>query len=278
MSTPTDTTTDTTTPETRDKLIVQVWHDYDAESPNEFDGLFRLVSFNNSHRSFGDPARVVDCQYEFEWTDEEYGEQSDICELGPHGPTPPSDPDRPIPPHDYQPPEPIAALLSYFEHGLCRWSRMGHGPADYGGFDTVRFAGVLILCEGYRDGDQFGPWWNDKTDDEKNAVIDSFLTEYTSWTNGETYGYTIERPTGNCPTCDRPNEPEDVDSCGGFIGGDWFGQSLRDQIAYELDIAPGDVTTDHFTMTNVDTAMTAADVLMYAKWADEELAKREGEK
>lgn len=205
-------------------LIVSIWHDPDTDSPNDHDGLFRLVAFSSRLLHSDDPDKYIDG-------------------------TPRPD---------------IAAYLSYFEHGHCRWSRSGHGPADYGGFDTVGLAGVLLLTDDYVPGGEWREWWHAKSEDERNEAIDSFLGEYTDWANGETYGYTVETQTGECPTCHRPNEPELVDSCGGFIGFEYIAEVIRETVAdlWNVDIADL-VAGRHFIIGGSEemSAMTAEDVL-----------------
>jgi len=56
----------------------------------------------------------------------------------------------------------------------------------------------------------------------------SFLSEWTKWAGGECYGYTVTTPNV-CPTCGH-DEPDFVDSCGGFIGLEWIGQHIQDEI------------------------------------------------
>lgn len=255
-------------------LRVEIWHDYDTESPDEHDGLFRLISFNSRHVSHESPESVLACQFETTFTDDDGFEEWDACDSGPHEPTDNGGHDDAFPAHEYEPPQPIAAFLSYYEHGLGMWSRMGNGPADYGGFDTTPFAGVLIV-----DTDRYGEseldYWFNWPKEVQLAQIDSFLETYTDWANGQTYGWNIEKRSEDCPTCHRENPAEPLDSCGGFIGLEWACEALRAELAaiWEIDakdLIPG----EHFTVAKgSDTLIDADDVMMYAGWADERVEK-----
>ena len=100
-----------------------------------------------------------------------------------------------------------AFILSYFEHGYCMWSLSGEGPQCR--WDTAQFAGILI----YKDPVKYLPkGWHKRAE-----MARSFLEEYTKWCNGEIYCYSIE------------DDDEVVDSCGGFIGAEWFIENLKDE-------------------------------------------------
>lgn len=278
MCTETITTRDETDTPFSAPLVVSIWHDEDTDSPNDHDGLFRLVSFNTGHRSHEDPERVLPCTFVGTITDPSDGEEwpDSMCNSGPHAPDY-VDPHGPLPPHEYAPPAPIAAFLSYFEHGNCKWSRMGHGPADYGGFDTVSFAGVLLLTDDYAPGGEYAEWWAGLSPDEKADAVDVFLEEYTNWANGETYGYTIAEQTGTCPTCYRENDPDLIESSGGYTGSEYFAQELRGTLADLWDIEPGEVVAGTHFITHSRGGLdyvSADDILLWAKWADETDRKR----
>lgn len=91
-----------------------------------------------------------------------------------------------------------AFMLSYYEHGLCRWSLQGQGPQCQ--WDTTRTAGILL-------------WEGDLKDlpkgyDKREKWAESMLETYTCWCNGEVYGYSIEE------------DGVQGDSCFGFYGND----------------------------------------------------------
>lgn len=158
-------------------------------------------------------------------------------------------------PHDWQPANgrPLA-ILSYYEHGLCQWSRSGHGPADYGGFDTVDIAGVLVWNDPQTS--NFNPatdpdWFDGLSDYQQKWIIDGFLDTFTAWANGECYGFTVERSAGVCECCGQTRPPILVDSCGGYIGDDIFPEIVS-VIGAELgktidDLDPGDFDLDPST-------------------------------
>jgi hypothetical protein len=101
-----------------------------------------------------------------------------------------------------------AALLDYYEHGQCRWSLSGFGPQCR--WDTSRGAGIYWLP-------------TDVPKDMREEYARAALEEYTDWCNGNCYYYSIETDTG-----------EHVDSCGGFIGSDYFMQEVADTITNYL--------------------------------------------
>lgn len=181
-------------------LRVTFHYDHDVDYRNDYDEPWELISFNMRHTGYVNPETILACQYE---TDDGYS-----CDEFHHGENGQ---------HPYTPDPNIAAHLAYFEHGLCRWSRTGHGPADYGGFDTVQFAGVLIWSNG-GDGHGHREYWETLTPDKQTEQIDGYLDEYTKWANGECYGFIIEAPAGECGECHRDNEPIDVESLWGMIG------------------------------------------------------------
>lgn len=84
----------------------------------------------------------------------------------------------------------IAFVLSYFEHGQCRWYRNGDGSDIYnmdpGGWDTTSVAGVLTIED--------REWWDSRTHAERQSAADNWLEYYTSWANGEVYGIEAYRP------------------------------------------------------------------------------------
>jgi hypothetical protein len=134
-------------------ITVGLHHDQFPENPTEYSD-WRVVSLCRRHTSFG----------EIEDNDELQRQVN----------------------------EGTAFLLSYFEHGLCRWSLSGEGPQCP--WDSVHFAGVLY-------------WEGEEKPTEEQAR--SFIETYTEWCNGSVYGYTIEDEEG-----------EIDDSCFGFYGND----------------------------------------------------------
>ncbi|MEW4571326.1 hypothetical protein AB1L88_25920 [Tautonia sp. JC769] len=156
---------------------ISVYPDHDCECPSEWES-WRLISFGRRHTAYDKPER--------------YCKGLDRC-------------GSPLPASiglSRKLSCGTAYWLSYFEHGLCRWSLMGEGP--YCRWDSVKVAGIL-LWEG-------AP--NDLGSDypSREAAARSFLDTYTAWTNGEVYGFEIERIlSGSQPA-------ESLESCWGFYG------------------------------------------------------------
>jgi hypothetical protein len=103
--------------------------------------------------------------------------------------------------------------LSYFEHGLCRWSVAGELPAGcHCPFDSVTFAGLWLpdadtLASARNYGGRTRQLFMRKRARQACGV-------YTEWCNGEVYGYEISRilPCSEC----HGERPEPVDSCWGL--------------------------------------------------------------
>jgi hypothetical protein len=106
----------------------------------------------------------------------------------------------------------LAFWLSYYEHGLCRWSLRGEGPQCP--WDAVNMAGILI--------------WSGKPSDigaksyaERAQDARLFLEEYTDWCNGECYWFRLEE------------DGAPLDSCGGFIGTGQLGEAINEALTRE---------------------------------------------
>lgn len=222
--------------ETIPPFLVEIWQDPDTESPNDYDGLFKLVSFSTSHNSFRDPSEIFGCK-----------ECGEFANEGLHGePTEDTDPDDVEEYHKYESKEEVAFVLNYYEHGQCRWYvAPDSSPVDMQ-WDGVYGAGVLI----FNVGDFERVWWDQKTDLEKRRAAESFTDEYTAWVNGETYGYTIRKQARKCECCGSEVEGENIDSCGGFIVGydnkEYFESEILFSLADVLDILIPQVTDPNY--------------------------------
>lgn len=158
---------------------ISIYPDRDAENPCERDG-WRLISFGRRHIGFEDPERYCN------------GLDESGCPL----------------------PASIglsrkldcgtAFWLSYYEHGLCRWSLMNEGPQCR--WDSVKVAGILLWENSPRE---LGTDYQ-----SREAAARRFLDTYTAWANGEVYGYEIERFGPGGESDDSP------ESCWGFYGVD----------------------------------------------------------
>jgi hypothetical protein len=110
---------------------------------------------------------------------------------------------------------PDAGPLSYYEHGLCRWSVAGElPPGARCPWDSVAFAGLwlpdaLTLASARPYGGSTRRHFMRKRARQACAI-------YTQWCNGDVYGYQVERIAA-CGACGG-ERPEPLDSCWGFFG------------------------------------------------------------
>jgi hypothetical protein len=111
--------------------------------------------------------------------------------------------------------DPDAVPLSYFEHGLCRWSVAGELPAGCQcPWDSVALAGVWLPDAETLDSAKNYGGFTRRMFMRKRAR--QACDAYTQWCNGEVYGYDVERVT-TCPHCGE-ERAEHVDSCWGHYG------------------------------------------------------------
>lgn len=200
-----------------------IFHDDGPERPGDEDDFLTLYSFNSRHINSADPDEIFACV--------ECGESRDTWTHPEYVPDP-EDPYAVADTAEWRDEDPESMhpfrgregwVLSYFEHGLCKWGRAGTmgGMPDFQ-WDGVGVAGFLEV-KPETDGEDRS-WWDDKTPEDRDAIADGFLEEYTSWCNGEVYGYRLERIGGK--TCDlgffHEEDATDEDSCFGFIGWDYF--------------------------------------------------------
>jgi hypothetical protein len=111
--------------------------------------------------------------------------------------------------------DPDAVPLSYFEHGLCRWSVAGELPLGAQcPFDSVSFAGIwlpdALTLESARP---YGGWTRRQF---MRLRARQACDVYTLWCNGEVYGYQLTRVC-HCDACGL-EQAETIDCCWGFYG------------------------------------------------------------
>jgi hypothetical protein len=113
---------------------------------------------------------------------------------------------------------PDAVPLSYFEHGLCRWSVTGELPAGCRcPFDSVALAGVWLPdAETLASAKSYGGFTR-RMFMRKRAR--QACDAYTQWCNGDVYGYEVERITV-CDCCGS-EQASVVDSLWGCYGLDY---------------------------------------------------------
>ena len=106
---------------------------------------------------------------------------------------------------------------------------------DYGGFDTVECAGVIVWNG--EDGER--EWWNARTDDERATSLDAIASEFTAWCNGEVFGYRLVE-LDTCGECNHTDTGTELDSCYGFVGSNYMREHLI-EILKNADISLEDV-------------------------------------
>lgn len=79
--------------------------------------------------------------------------------------------------------EDVVAVLTYYEHGEGMWS-VGAAVPDYGGFDTVENAGVLVIIDDARE------WWDGLDEAARGEAIRATLDTFNDWWNGNCYFFT----------------------------------------------------------------------------------------
>ena len=119
--------------------------------------------------------------------------------------------------------EGLAFFLGYFEHGNCLWFLSGERPFGTEGdfrWDGVDVAGVIIWNH---PPDRIGA----KTYEDREQDARSFLESYTSWANGECYGFDV-RVHEICDACSQEkNDSETIDGCYGFYGMDFMLKEIK---------------------------------------------------
>ena len=185
------------------KYHLTVRHDPDTHCPCEDgDGRWQIYSFSKRHNRFKNPEELID-----EETGEIKPEIKAKLESG------------------------LAFFLSYYEHGLCRWSLAGTGPQCQ--WDTVQKAGIAIWEEPEEN-------MGAKTYDDRAKDCKAELEEYTEWCNGNCYYYKITDKKG-----------KEIGCCGGIIGGDYLVDAIKEEL-------PDDATKDN---TEIEDSL---DVLAYS--------------
>lgn len=194
------------------KFRLTIHVDEDAGYLDPFDqdsSLFKLHSFNQRDTHFTDFDEMICAQCE-RWYIDHHDEKSviedgDAC-------------------NNFTYPE--GYWLSHYEHGQRHWSIQGTVNYPDMQWDGVRTAGFLevVVPDDERE------WWEMRTSSDRLEAAKATIAEYTSWLNGEVYGYSLVNVREE--QCDKgfthTYEGEDVsDSCSGFIGWDWFEKEVQ---------------------------------------------------
>lgn len=159
-------------------LRVRIEPDQDAENPTSWCQEWRIVSFNSRHCNFEHPDNYMPVSI---------GLRRKL-EVG------------------------TAFFLSYYEHGLCRWSLSGEGSTCP--WDSVGTAGIMLYDN---PGNMGAKDYEGRAKDARG-----FLETYTPWCNGDVWGYIIEDADG-----------ETLDSCWGYCGMDDATEQAKAAAEYE---------------------------------------------
>lgn len=202
------------------KYRLTIDHDPDTELP---ENIGRIISFNSRHVNFEHPDEWLavedDCEScdttGYANNDPNTDDDCDACKGV--GYTTSTHPD-------------VLAIMSYYEHGSCRWMVGESVVPDHGNFDTVNVAGVMVW-----DGeDNERAWWDDTPADRQRSILDSIADEYTMWANGETYTYVLES-LSTCDECSHVASDIVIDGCGGIIGTECLIEMVREAIEMVAD-------------------------------------------
>ena len=171
---------------------IKILPDYDLEDPTQFDGSWTLYAFSNRMNHSADPESVG-------------------FEIGENGHYPSIGLRRKLAVG-------TAFMVSYFEHGNCKWGLAGSMDRMFGfWWGGVANAGLLVWEHPVSD-------MGAKTYQDRAKDASITLDLYTDYCNGNGYGYVIEDPA-----VDEDGFIESDDSCFGFYGSDAVG--MADYIA-----------------------------------------------
>ena len=177
--------------------------------------LFKLHSFNRNDTHFTDPDSMICAQCDHWYID--HDDEKTVIDDG-------------DPCNNFTYPE--GYWLSHYEHGQRHWSIQGtvHYPDMQ--WDGVRTAGYLevVVPDDERE------WWDGRPEEDKLDAAKATIAEYTSWINGEVYGYTLENTRKE--HCDKGfthvYEGEDVsDVSFGIIGWEWLESEIQMATKYQ---------------------------------------------
>lgn len=166
--------------------------------------LFKLHSFNERDEHFTHPDEMVCAKCTAVYLDHS-DEDEGMCD-------------------DFTYPE--GYWLSHYEHGQRHWSIQGTVSYPDMQWDGVRTAGYLEVVVP----DDERKWWDARPEGDKLEAAKATIAEYTSWINGEVYGYvfeSVETETCNLGFVHEDKDKDVEDSCFGFIGWDWFQKEVQ---------------------------------------------------
>ena len=204
-----------------------IWADEGRDDLDPFDNdspLFKLHSFNQHDTHFTHPDRMECAACGYSWIDHPDVDDRPMFEIVSGD----EKDDEPCSNFAY----PEGFWLSHYEHGQRHWSIQGTVNYPDMQWDGVRTAGFLevVVPDDERE------WWDGRSEEDRLDAAKATIAEYTSWINGEVYGYTLENVREE--HCDKGfthvYEGEDIhDSCGGIIGWEWLEQEVQMTTASE---------------------------------------------
>jgi len=149
---------------TETKIRVSINPDNMIDNPAECDSNWSLYSFNRRHVNFTHP---TDCGFKWDKATSRYVPTVALQRKLKVG---------------------RAFILSYYEHGLCRWDISGTCRYPDAEWDSSSFAGVLVW-------EHPASWLGPKKYDHRQRDAEFFLQLYTDWCNGHGLAFTIEEVT-----------------------------------------------------------------------------------
>lgn len=175
------------------KYVVTIDHDSDVESPCDWCGSWKIYSFSNRHVNFRNPSEF----------------------FGDNG--------KPLLAFRNKLRVGLAHILSYYEHGQCRWMLSGNtgGCPDWQ-WDGVDVAGVAVWEESPSN-------MGAKSQEDRAKDCEQWLDVYTDWCNGACYWYQIEQVEEDEDGREYADRVH-VDSCGGFIGEDSVAEAIQESL------------------------------------------------
>jgi len=183
---------------TTTKIRVSIDTDSMIENPTEYDG-WKVYSFNRRHVNFTHP---TDCGFKWDKATSRYVPTVALQRKLKVG---------------------RAFILSYYEHGPCRWDISGTYQYPDSEWDSSSFAGVLVWEQPAAD---LGP----RSYENRKKDATGLLKIYTDWCNGWGLKYTIEKVTFDG---EEEIDSEDLDSCCGFYHSDL--EHMKQTISQNLD-------------------------------------------
>jgi len=201
-----------------DKTIT-VWHDQDTEEPYlEHVEFKRLDRRGYQNYAYDDESMMDTCEDCGGFGELEDGAQCDVCRGNGEIPV-------------------VGVLIwpvSVYDYGAngLRAVLSDYDPVHN---NTVSRPNGLLVIDGLSE---FADWYGQPGKGvDFEGLFTTFLNEWTQWASGECYGYTITTPQV-CAMCGH-DEPELVDSCGGYIGIDWLIAHLNEEET--IDLTEGDL-------------------------------------